>query len=101
MTTTFIVDADTKFQLNKRQRSRLDFGLNWALWLAALGDTIQSVSWTSSAGLTLSGATNTTTAANVFVVGGAVETVEWVTCQITTVGARIDERTIYLNILSR
>lgn len=101
MSTTFIVDADGKFQKDKRQRSRLDYGVNWAPWLTPLVDTIASVAWSCSPGLTLTGPTNTTTLAQVFVTGGAVDTVEWVTCQITTTAGRIDERTVYLNILLR
>ena len=103
MSTTYTVDADGKFQIDKRQRSRLDFGLNWAPWLTPLGDSIVTVDWTHSAGVTLTDETNSTTLAEVFVTGGAVDTVEWITCQITTanVPPRIEERTIYLNILPR
>ena len=99
MTTAFITGSDGRSVLDKRQKSRLLVRLNWTGWLGVLN--IATAVWTKSTGLTLSGDTSTSKTADVFVEGGVVNTVEWITCRITVSDTQIDERTLYFNILPR
>lgn len=79
----------------------LDYTFDWGPYLAPLTDTISSVTWIASAGLTTSGPTHTTTTATVFVSGGDLDTTETLTCRIVTAGGRTDDRTIALKIVER
>lgn len=79
----------------------LDFRFDWTAWLAPIVDTIASVAWEVSAGLTLGTVSNTTLVATAFVSGGIEGETEVLTCRITTTGGRIDDRSVNLKILER
>ena len=79
----------------------LDYTFDWGPYLLPLTDTISSVTWVVSSGITTSSPTNTTTTATVFVTGGVLDTTETLTCRITTAGGRTDDRTISLKIVNR
>lgn len=79
----------------------LDYMFDWEPWLTEVSDTIASVEWVLSAGLTKVSESHTTTDATVFVSGGVPDETETITCRITTVGGRIDDRTDKLKIVSR
>lgn len=79
----------------------LDYTFDWGPYLTALSDTITSVTWIPSSGITTSGATRTATTATVFVSGGTVDVDETLTCRIVTAGGRTDDRTITLKIVER
>ncbi|MBK7424705.1 MAG: hypothetical protein IPJ48_17385 [Propionivibrio sp.] len=79
----------------------LDYTFDWGPYLTAISDTISSVTWVVSSGITTSSPTNTTTTATVFVTGGVLDTTETLTCRITTAGGRTDDRTISLKIVNR
>ena len=79
----------------------LDYTFDWGPYLAPTTDTIASVTWVLSAGITKSSQTNTTTTATAFIAGGVEGSTETLTCRITTVGGRTDDRTIDLKIVSR
>ncbi len=85
----------------KDPNATLDYTFDWSLWLAPIADTITSVTWVLSSGLTSVSASNTTTTATAFISGGVLDAVEELTCRITTAGGRIDDRTIQLNIINR
>jgi len=85
----------------KDPNATLDYSFDWGPYLTPLADTIVSVEWLLSAGLTKVSQSNTTTVATVFVSGGVLDESETLTCRITTAGGRIDDRTISLNITSR
>lgn len=71
----------------------LDYTVNWAAWLTDSGaDTISSVSWTVPAGITQASASNTTTAATIWLSGGTASQTYRVTNRITTVGGRTADR---------
>lgn len=85
----------------KDPNATLDYTFDWGPYLAPLGDTIASVAWVLSSGLTQVSVSNTTTTATVFVSGGVIDTDETLTCRITTAGGRIDDRSITLKIVAR
>jgi hypothetical protein len=72
----------------------LDFEWDWSLWLPT-GDTIASAAWTPATGLTVANtpaASNTTTAATVWIDGGTQDGVLYtLSCQITTAAGRVAE----------
>jgi hypothetical protein len=75
VTTTYVKDPDTTER----------FGVNWGQRLAADAATISTVAWSATpAGLTLSGALNTTTQASTLVAGGVLGTTYALTCRVTT-----------------
>ena len=78
----------------------LDYTVDWTEYLTAISDTISSVTWILSSGITKVSQSNTTTTATAFVSGG-VSDVETLTCRIVTAGGRTDDRTIQLKIVSR
>ena len=85
----------------KDPNATLDYLFDWSAWLTEVSDTITSVDWVLSSGLTEVSSSNTTTGATIFVSGGTLDESETITCRITTVGGRIDDRTITLKIVSR
>jgi hypothetical protein len=94
------MEVETYFLLNGQQTIRkdpgdvLDYAIDLADWLALVTDTIASVTWTYSAGLTKVTQSNTTTRATVWFSGGVDKALEWATGRIVTTGGRTVERTI-------
>lgn len=84
--------------ISKDPDASLDYTFDWTPFLAKLSDTIAAVTYQLSDGLTQTRALNNETQAHSFVSGGVLGTTEFVTCRITTLGGRIDDRTIYLKI---
>jgi len=85
----------------KDPNATLDYLFDWEPWLTEVSDSIASVAWVLSSGLTKVSESSTTTSATVFVLGGTLDETETITCRITTNGGRIDDRTINLKITSR
>ncbi len=79
--------------------SRLDFGVKWTDWLA--GDAIASADWTVPAGLSIFNESYSSDTAFVWLEGGEPGSTYPVHCRITTVGGRIDDRTIYIVVKER
>ena len=88
---TIIKDPDAK----------LDYKFDWAAWLTPLSDTITSVTWVLTVGLTLVSSSNTTATATAVVSGGVADDTEVLTCRITTAGGRIEDRSVNLKISQR
>ena len=85
----------------KDPNATLDYTFDWTPYLTPIVDTIASVDFVTSAGLTKTSQSNTGTTATAFVSGGVVDATEKLTCRIVTTGGRTDERTIDLKILER
>ncbi|MEZ0366794.1 hypothetical protein ACAG26_24275 [Mycobacterium sp. pUA109] len=87
----------------KAPTDTLDYMWDWSEWLASTnGDTIASVAWTASSGITLetSPATSSTaTTATAWIGGGTVATTYTLTCQITTVAGRVAQNTQDINVV--
>lgn len=79
----------------------LDYTFDWTAYLAPIADTIQSVTWVLTSGITKTSQTNTTTTATAFISGGTEGSTEILTCRIVTAGGRTDDRSINLKIVSR
>lgn len=79
----------------------LDYTFDWGPYLTPLSDTIVTVTWVPSSGLTVASSSNTSTSATAFVSGGVPDATESLTCRIVTAAGRTDDRTISLNIVSR
>jgi hypothetical protein len=84
--------------------ARLDWGVNWGLWLPS-GDTIAASAWTAAdANVTLDSDafTDTTTVVYVsFGVGAAVDDVYEIVNEVTTADGRVDNQTITLRVIER
>lgn len=72
--------------------ARKDYAVDWSDWLD--GDTISASAWTPPSGITQYSASNTPTAATIWLSGGTAGEEYAVVNQITTAGGRIDQRTI-------
>lgn len=79
----------------------LDYTFDWSAYLTPIGDTISSVTWVPTSGITKVSQSNSTTTATAFVSGGVVGNVETLTCRIVTTGGRTDDRSISLKIIDR
>jgi len=79
----------------------LDYTFDWGAYLTPLTDAILTVVWITSAGITVASSTNTASTATAFVSGGVLGDTETLTCRITTVGGRTDDRSISLKIIDR
>jgi len=86
----------------KDPNATLDYTVDWSAWLTPIADTISGTPvWVLSSGLTKVSQSNTTTTATIFVSGGVLDETETVTCRISTVGLRTDDRTVNLKMTSR
>ena len=74
----------------------LDYTVDFTAWLGT--DTIATASVTTPPGLTEASESNTTTKVTVWLSGGTVGQSYTVTCRITTVAGRIDERSLLIRV---
>jgi hypothetical protein len=86
----------------KDPAANLDWVFDFADWLAT-SETISSVSWTVSPGLTIGTTSATSTNATIWLSGGAPGKVYSVACKVTTNNTipRVDERTITIRVTDR
>ena len=100
---TYLVDApitdslDGKFRRNKDPQANLDYAYDWSTYLGEIFDTIAAVELLTT-GVEVSNSSFDNTTVIVWVTGGTVEDTATIVCRITTVGGRVDDRTIYLKI---
>lgn len=90
-----------KYVIPKDPNAVLDYSFDWGPWLTRINDTIASVEWIVETPLVLQSQNNSDTAAIAFIAGGIAGKTLRVTCRITTVGGRIDDRSIFLKIVER
>lgn len=100
-TDTYVIGPTGKYTIQKDPDATLDYPFDWSQYLAPLADSIASVTWITSAGLTQSNPTHTPTKATIWLSGGVLGATEQCTCRITTAGGRTDDRTIYLKIVAK
>ena len=81
----------------------LDYTIDWSRWLGT--DTIlttpSGTAWTVPTGITKVSDSKTTTTATVWLSGGTAGTDYTVTCRISTVGGRIDDCSIKIQVRER
>lgn len=90
--------------LKKGPQDSLDYGFDWAQWLAnENNDAIASVQITGTGTLSVSGVAHQAGVVACVVAGGAAGSTERLTCRITTNAspARVVERSLWLEILQR
>jgi hypothetical protein len=80
--------------------SELDYGFNWAPWLA-VGETIITSTWTIDAGLTKISDSKSNTATVVWIKGGTVGMDYTITNHIVTSVGRKDPRSHTLMVRAR
>lgn len=99
---TFVVTGG-KPTIPKDPAAVLDYTVDWADWLAVVGDTIASATALGDGVTVNSSAVVAGTKVVVWVSGGAALTTASVTIKITTAStpARIDERTIWFKVKNR
>jgi len=79
----------------------LDYTFDWTAYLTPLVDTISTVTWFVTGGVTVSTQSHTVTTATAFVSGGTAGVDAGLTCRIVTVNGRTDDRSIVLKIVER
>lgn len=87
--------------IKKDPNAVLDYEFDWSAWLLPISDTISTVAWVVTSGLTVESSSNTTTSATAFVSGGTTDVDEVLTCRITTAGGRTEDRSVTLRIIER
>ena len=90
--------------IDKDPQAQLDYGFDWTDWLASSGpDTIAAFSVSTTGGLTAASVAHAAGVVTCVVSGGSVGVAATITCSITTTGppARVDERTIWVNVVQR
>jgi hypothetical protein len=101
MTETFVLLAG-KPTIVKDPNSRLDYTLDFSDWLPKPVDTIASVSFPDTVGVTVdSSSIVEDSKVVVWVTGGVVAAPASVTVRVVTVAGRIEDRTIYFRIKER
>ncbi len=84
-------------------QATLDYGFDLSAWLAK-GDQIVSGSWSISGPdgvLTISSSATTAKSVTVWLTGGTTGKQYYVTCHFTTVGGRVDDRTLLIVVSDR
>lgn len=77
----------------------LDYTFDWTDELD--GDTIQTSTFSATAGITLASPSNTTTTTKVWVSGGTTGSTYTITNKIVTAGGRTEERNLKISIQAR
>lgn len=104
---TFVISSNGKAVIKKDPDATLDYFFDWTDYLALIGDTIltATIVLTTPASatnpLTKVSQSTTTTTVRVFVSGGLLGATESITCRITTAGGRVDDRTVYLKMVTK
>jgi hypothetical protein len=103
MIDTFITSASGKQTILKSPIAVLDYPFNWSDWLTPLSDTILShqVSADAASGLTVEDSVVSGQNVIVWLSGGVSGQTGSVTCRVTTVGGRTDQRTFYVKLKDR
>lgn len=83
----------------KDPNANLDYMFDWTEWLGS--DSIVSATVTASPGISIGTTVVTTTGILVWVSGGTTGISYSVTCEITTLATRIDERSMTIPVQSR
>lgn len=78
----------------------LDYIWDYSTWLPN-NDTLVTVSFIASPGITINSQSNTSTNATAWISGGSSGQVYSVTCRITTAQGRIDDRTVTIRVTDR
>lgn len=101
-TETFDVTNPLKPWILKDPNAVLDYTWDWTDWLAQISDTISAyLVFSVDPDVTVASTNQISGLVTAFLSGGTIGETHQVTCRITTVGGRIDDRSIYLRIKQR
>lgn len=101
-TDTYVISPTSgKATIKKDPNAILDYTWDWTAYLALITDTIASVTFVLSSGITKVSSSFTSTKVTAFLSGGVVGAAEYATCRIVTTGGRTDDRTIYFKIADK
>jgi hypothetical protein len=101
------VSASGKKSAIKDPDALLDFPFEWADWLTDIGDTYSTHEFLTvdpddaTTPLVVENSDHLSGVITAFVSGGTLGKTHELTCRITTVGGRIDDRTLFLKIKAR
>lgn len=101
MTVETFVTIAGRPTIDKDPNAVLDYAPDFTDWLDLITDTIASHTATAAGGVVVDSSSVVGKTVVVWVSGGTVGTPASVTVRITTVGGRIDDRTIYFRIRER
>lgn len=96
MSTNIKIRPDGLYEIVHAPGAILDYAFNWAEWLQQ-GETILTSAWSIAPSLTLNNEQNQSGITSVFVNGGVVNKIYYLTNTITTSVGRTDSRTIVLS----
>ena len=96
MSTNIKIRPDGLYEIVHAPGAILDYAFNWTEWLQQ-GETILTSAWVITPSLTLNNEQNQSGVTSVFVNGGAVNKIYYLTNTITTSVGRTDSRTIVLS----
>jgi len=96
MPTNIKIRPDGLYEISHAPEAILDYAFNWTEWLQQ-GETISTSTWVISPTLVLNNQQNVSGLTSVFVNGGDLNKVYYLTNTITTSTGRSDSRTIVLS----
>jgi len=88
MSKTFLKDPD----------ATIDYVFDWSLYLDAISDTIASATIIADIGITVVSSEVVGATVVVFLSGGTLNDRYKIVCRVTTVGGRIDDRSLFVKI---
>lgn len=100
-TDTYTYDGLNRATIVKDPDAILDYSWNWTDWLALVSDTISAISFVTAGGMAVASSSHDGHIVTAWISGGTVGTKGSVTCHITTMGGRQDDRTIFFTMRSR
>jgi hypothetical protein len=102
MADTFVVSGSGRATIQKDPDAVLDYTWDWTDYMAALsGDTIIGANIIADAGLTVVSSSVVGATVIAYIGGGVSGQIYRVTCRITTLGLRTDDRSFYIRVLDR
>ena len=100
-TDTYTISTSGKATITKDPQAVLDYSWDWAAWLAAVSDTISSISIAADTGLSVASSAFVGGVVTAWLSGGTAGTTYRVVCHITTAGGRQDERSVFIKVVER
>jgi hypothetical protein len=92
--------ANPLIPIEKDPSAQLDYTISWHDWLPPQ-DRIVSVTWTVPVGIAMASNAFSTTDATIWLTGGTDGQTYDITCEITTLENRVDDRTFRVQVVNR
>lgn len=98
---SFVKDSKGRLIIDKDPEAVLDYVFDWSQYLSSVADTINEYDVRVTGSCAIDSKTESDGKVIAWVSGGTLNSVDSLTCSITTTGGRTDERTVYLKIKDR